>query len=112
MVNYNLSIDDIDMRKLMEKQIINELQKGLPPAIKLIAYNYSHAGTSLYALLCRKQNTRVPEWLTLRIADHPLWLENSQQLFIDFGNPADLSRLAVKIDSLFKEPKTLDLNNS
>lgn len=108
MDNYNLSIHDIDTRKLMEKQLINELQKGLPPVIKLIAYNYSHAGTSLYALLCRKRNARVPEWLTLRIADHPLWLENAQQLFIDFVNPADLSRLAVKIDSLFKEPKTLD----
>src|SRR5699024_704161 len=92
----------------MEKQLINELQKGLPPVIKLIAYNYSHAGTSLYALLCQKRNERVPECLTLRIADHPLWLENAQQLFIDYGKPADLSRLAVKIDSLFKEPKTLD----
>ena len=28
----------------MEKQLINKLKQSLPPSVKLIAYNYSHAG--------------------------------------------------------------------
>src|SRR5699024_5896678 len=92
----------------MEEQLIHELKRGLPPSVKLIAYNYSHAGTSLYALLQRNQITETPEWLTLRLADHPLWLENGQQLFIDFGNPADLRGLAKKLITLFESPTAED----
>lgn len=106
MVNSNYSTDHLDSRKLMEEQLINELKRGLPPSVKLVAYNYSHAGTSLYALLQRKQNRKTPEWLTLRLADHPLWLEKAQQVFIEFGNPANLSHLEKKVVALFKDPKT------
>ncbi|SHE71356.1 hypothetical protein SAMN02745249_00995 [Atopostipes suicloacalis DSM 15692] len=98
----------LDSRKLMEKQLINKLKQSLPPSVKLIAYNYSHAGTSLYALLQRKQQAKTLEWLTLRLADHPLWLENAQQLFINFGNPADLGSLAKKLTVLFENPKVED----
>src|SRR5699024_306439 len=45
---------------------------------------------------------------TLRLADHPLWLENGQQLFIDFGNPADLRGLAKKLITLFESPTAED----
>src|SRR5699024_2309906 len=95
MVNSNYSTDHLDSRKLMEEQLINELKRGLPPSVKLVAYNYSHAGTSLYALLQRKQNRKTPEWLTLRLADHPLWLEETQQVFIEFGNPANPCRFPI-----------------
>ena len=106
MVKNNNLIHYLDSRKLMENQLVKELKQGLPPSVKLIAYNYSHAGTSLYALLQRKQQTKPSEWLTLRLADHPLWLEEAQQLLIDFGNPADVRGIAEKLTSLFKNPKT------
>src|SRR5690625_4982892 len=101
-MDHNLSIYDLNARRLMEKYLINGLKRGLPSSVKLIAYNYSRAGTSLYALLYRKQKSGALEWLTLRLADHPLWLKEAHQLFIDFGNPADLSSLATKVSHLFK----------
>ncbi|GBG94169.1 hypothetical protein LFYK43_06280 [Ligilactobacillus salitolerans] len=46
------------------------------------------------------------KWLTLRTADHPLWLQNAQQLQFDFGNPADLLHLPQKLtESLRSERK-------
>ena len=108
MVDHQLSIHHLNTRKLMEKQLINELKKGLPLSVKLKAYNFSRVGTSLYALLGCKQKTGAYEWLTLRLADHSLWLKGAQQLFINFGNPADLSRIATKVAHLFKNPKIND----
>lgn len=106
--DHKLSIHDLDSRKLMEEQLISSLKRGLPSTIKLMAYNFSRAGTSLYALLSRKQKTGALEWLTLRLAGHPLWLKEAQQLFIDFGSPADLSRVAIKVEDLFEKPKVND----
>ena len=65
-MDHNLSIYDLNARRLMEKYLINGLKQGLPSSVKLMAYNYSRAGTSLYALLCRKQKSGALEWLTLR----------------------------------------------
>lgn len=95
------TIHQLKSRKIIEKQLNLTLEKGLPPTIRLIAYNYSRAGTSLYALLHRKIKANPSEWLTLRLADHPLWLKEAQQLSLDFGNPVDLRGLANKIHQLF-----------
>jgi hypothetical protein len=107
-VNNNLSNHHLDTRKLMEKQLVSELKKGLPSSVKLSAYNFSRTANSLYALLSRKKDTGEVEWLTLRLADHPLWLKEAQQLSIDFGNPIDISGLADKVARLFKQPKVED----
>ena len=102
----NLSNQNLDTRKLMETQLVSLLKEGLPSSIKLVAYNFSRAGTSLYALLCRKDKKGTLEWITLRLTDHPLWLKGAQQLVLNFGNPADLSRLATQVEYLFKKPET------
>lgn len=107
-MDHNLSIYVLNARRLMENYLINGLKQGLPSSVKLIAYNYSRAGTSLYALLYRKQKSGAPKWLTLRLADHPLWLKEAQQFFIDFGNPADVSSLTTKVSRLFKSSKVAD----
>lgn len=108
MTYHNFSIHNLDSRKLMEEQLISSLKRGLPSTVKLIAYNFSRVGDSLYALLCQKQKTGTLEWLTLRLAGHPMWLKEAQQLFIDFGSPADLNRLAIQVEDLFKKPKVND----
>lgn len=100
------TIHQLESRKIIEKQFITAMKESLPPTIKLIAYNYSRAGTSLYALLHRKTNVNPSEWLTLRLADHPFWLKETQQLSIDFGNPVDLKHLSMKIHQLFKKGDT------
>ncbi|KFN93127.1 hypothetical protein TMUPMC115_0603 [Tetragenococcus muriaticus PMC-11-5] len=35
--------------------------------------------------------------MTLRLADHSLWLKHAQQVSLDLGSPADLIRLSEKI---------------
>ena len=98
----------LESRKLMEEQLIWSLKKGLPPTIKLMAYNLSRTGISFYGLLVRKQEKGPSSWLTIRLADHPLWLQEAQQVSIEFGNPADLLGITAKIKQLFQSPKAED----
>jgi len=105
---HKFTIYNLNTHQLIEKQLIHELKKGLPASLTLQAYNFSRAGNSLYALLRRKQSADSFEWLTLRLADHPLWLKEAQQLFINFGNPADLKGIAQKVAHLFKQPAVDD----
>ena len=62
---------------------------------QILAANFSKFDTSAYFLLNKKY-----KWLTLRTADHPLWLKHAQQLQYNFGNPADLKHLPVKLPKI------------
>jgi len=103
--DHKFTIYNLNTHPLIEQQLINGLKKGLPASVTLQAYNFSRAGNSLYALLRREQTAGPLEWLTLRLADHPLWLKGAQQLFINFGNPADLKGIAQKVTHLFRQPE-------
>ncbi|GAA3010707.1 hypothetical protein [Tetragenococcus solitarius] len=85
--------DREQIRKFGQKQIISSIKKELPSFIELFAYNISKTDMSVYSLLQKNNRKKQNSWLTLRIADHPLWLKNAQQLSIDVGSPADLIRL-------------------
>lgn len=76
----NQLIQTLGTRKLMEWQLLQSLKKGLPPFVTLTAYNLSRTGISFYGLLTRKQKNKPTNWLTLRLADHPLWLLEAQQV--------------------------------
>jgi len=70
--------------------------------MKLTAYNFlQSSNTSIYSLLCKETRTARLEWLTLRIVDHPFWLQNAQQISIDIGSPTNLVHLLSKIKKLF-----------
>lgn len=65
---------------------------ALPPDVSLKARNFARSTASSYWLL-QKTTSQGPEWLTLRVATHPLWLENAQQLEIIWENPRDFKLL-------------------
>lgn len=89
----------------MKKQLLTAMEEGLPSYVELTAVNISRTGTSVYSLLRQKRRSGPQKWLTLRLADHPLWLTDAQQVSIDFGNPADMVHLKEKISKLFETPE-------
>jgi len=91
----------LQTKKLVQKHLLYEIKDGLPPQIELVAYNFSRSNMSMYSLLCLENSASRLEWLTLRTADHPVWLQNAEQVSIDLGNPADLIHLSDKIGHLF-----------
>lgn len=96
------SAEPIATQQIMITYLVESLKQGLPTNMSLVSYNISRAGISLYGLLHREQGENSA-WMTLRLTDHPLWLENAQQLFLDFGNPADLYHLEKRINELFDD---------
>lgn len=71
-----------DYRNQLEKIVTD----SMPVGIKLLARNFARSTASSYWLL-RKTTKRGPQWLTLRIATHPVWLKHAQQLEILWGDP-------------------------
>lgn len=98
----------LQIKYLVREQLLYEITSGLPQEVKLVAYNFSQSNMSMYSLLCRENRVGDLEWLTLRTADHPMWLKNAEQISIDFGNPADLLHLSTEIQYLFENPKIKD----
>lgn len=96
----------LQIKYLVREQLLYEITSGLPQEVKLIAYNFSRSNMSMYSLLCRENNVGDLEWLTLRTADHSMWLKNAEQISIDLGNPADLTHLSIKIKCLFEDSIT------
>lgn len=99
---------ELGARKLMEEQLVRSLKEGLPLFVTLTAYNLSRAGISFYGLLARRQENKPTNWLTIRLADHPLWLLEAQQVSIEFGNPADLLGITAKVQQFFQDPQAED----
>ncbi|AYW45702.1 hypothetical protein [Tetragenococcus koreensis] len=92
-----MQLDQEQTRKLGQKQIVTVLKEELPSSISLFAYNISKTDMSVYSLLCQTEYRGQNKWMTLRIADHPLWLKNAQQVSLDIGSPADLIHLPQEI---------------
>jgi len=93
----------VETKELVRERLLGEITRGLPPQAKLIAYNFSQSNMSMYSLLCLENKGSHLEWLTLRTADHPVWLQNSGQMSIDLGNPPDITHLSDKITHLFED---------
>jgi len=92
-----MQLDQEKVRKLGQRQMITILKNELPPFISLFAYNISKTDMSVYNLLYQIGEEKQNYWLTLRLADHPLWLKNAQQVSLNLGSPADLVSLPEKI---------------
>lgn len=75
-------------RRKLEQTVMT----SLPGGVNLIARNFARSTASSYWLL-QKQSNRGLQWLTLRIATHPLWLKQAQQLEILWSNPHDFDLL-------------------
>lgn len=88
-----MRLDQEQIRKIGQKQIVETIRKRLLYTTSLFAYNVSKTDMSVYSLLHQNIEKNRNLWMTLRVADHPLWLENAQQVSIDIGSPADLVRL-------------------
>ncbi|MFB9769664.1 hypothetical protein [Lactiplantibacillus modestisalitolerans] len=59
------------------------VQLALPTNAHVLARNFARSSASSYWLLMLDQpDSQVPDFLTLRIADHKLWLSNHEQLTI------------------------------
>lgn len=76
----------IDNNSLLFNYLYTSVSQGLPSGDFIRAVNFSKSDISAYFLIKSGTNS----WLTLRTADHALWLKNAQQLQIDLGSPADL----------------------
>lgn len=96
-----MELDQEKIRNFGQKQIIACLKRGLPDSIKLFAYNISKTDMSVYSLLHQNNSKKQNIWMTVRVADHPLWLKNAQQLSLDIGSPADLTRLTNSFTKAF-----------
>lgn len=83
----------IDNKALLFNYLYKNVAKALPATCSIRAANFSKSDISAYFLLKYAHNL----WLTLRTADHPLWLKNAQQLQIDLGDPADLVRFSAHL---------------
>lgn len=92
-----MQLDQEKVRTLGQRQMIMILKKELPSFISLFAYNISKTDMSVYTLLYQTGNQGQNYWMTLRLADHSLWLKHAQQVSLDLGSPADLIRLSEKI---------------
>ncbi|MDN6639575.1 MAG: hypothetical protein L0L10_02215 [Tetragenococcus sp.] len=103
-----MRLDQAQIRKLGQKYIVTTLKKELPSTVSLLAYNISKTDMSVYNLLCQTENETQNKWMTLRIADHPLWLENAQQVSLDIGSPADLIHLPEAIQKVFSRYENTD----
>ncbi|GAA5421978.1 hypothetical protein KV134_10260 [Tetragenococcus halophilus] len=95
-----MQLDQEQIRKIGQKQIVETIRLRLPYAVTLFAYNISKTDMSVYSLLHQNTAEAGNLWMTLRVADHPLWLKNAQQVSIDIGSPADLTRLPTTISKV------------
>jgi len=88
-------------RSLFFRYLFHNVSCSLKPSQSIVAVNYSKTNDSAYFLLRSSHNV----WLTLRLADHPLWLKNAQQLEFNFGNPANLGHLKSQLQKQLSKPK-------
>lgn len=91
----------IDNKALLFNYLYKNVAKALPATCSIRAANFSKSDISAYFLLKCAHNL----WLTLRTADHPLWLKNAQQLQIDLGDPADLVRFSAYLKNALHSRK-------
>lgn len=67
------------------RQLQLAVQTALPTNVHVLARNFARSSASSYWLLMLDQpDTATPNFLTLRIADHTLWLTNHDQLTINW----------------------------
>ncbi|MFD1125172.1 hypothetical protein ACFQ22_07375 [Lentilactobacillus raoultii] len=77
-----------DYRRRLEQTV----RWALPIGVNLVARNFARSTASSYWLLQKQSNWGI-QWLTLRIATHPVWLKQAQQLEILWSNPRDFDLL-------------------
>ena len=80
-----------------QDQLINAVRAAIPDNLEIVAANFARTTHSSYWLL--KSKSSIPNWLTLRLATHPLWLKEAQQLEVlwDKGS-GDYFDLSQKIN--------------
>lgn len=91
-------MDAEKIRTLQQTQLAAMIRQEIPDKWEWIACNLAKMDRSAYVLL---RGTKQQIWLTLRVADHPLWLKSAQQLTVNIGNPADFLGMAKKIRQSF-----------
>ncbi|ETY75548.1 hypothetical protein LFAB_01300 [Lactiplantibacillus fabifermentans T30PCM01] len=64
------------------RQLQLAVQTALPTNAHVLARNFARSSASSYWLLMLDQPHATPNFLTLRIADHTLWLANHEQLAV------------------------------
>lgn len=62
-----------------QNQLVKTVQACLDPEMEMVAVNFSKTTHSTYWLIQNGEG-KSTKWLTLRIAFHPLWLQNANQL--------------------------------
>lgn len=82
------------------QKMLETVTAALPRQIKIVAVNFAQGTASSYWLLRREAAGEVA-WLTLRIANHPLWLKHACQLSILWAAP-NYQRLHQQLQHQFK----------
>lgn len=97
-------MDQIKIRRLQQEQLAKLIYQAIPVDWKKVASNLAKKDRSIYVLL---KNNQQECWLTLRLADHPIWLLHAQQLTLDLGNPLDLLNVAKQIKLEFSSSRLI-----
>ncbi|MCD2257138.1 hypothetical protein ACNAN0_08180 [Agrilactobacillus fermenti] len=74
------------------QQMLAAVGEALPLGVHIVGVNFAHDSVSSYWLLSRQKGQHM-QWLTLRIANHPSWLKNAQQIEViwsQFDHPGNL----------------------
>ncbi|MBU9789582.1 hypothetical protein KOM07_08550 [Lentilactobacillus sp. G22-6] len=70
---------------------------ALPADFELAAANFARSTASSYWLIKKSNAKHSHDWITLRVATHPLWLAHAQQIEILWQHPGDFTELASTI---------------
>lgn len=69
------------------QKMLATVTAALPRQVKIVAVNFAQGTASSYWLLRQENAQRTVTWLTLRIANHPLWLKHADQLALIWAAP-------------------------
>ena len=91
-----------------QQRMIVQVKLGIGTRAEITAVNFSHSTNSSYWLL----KVFPDQWLVLRIASHPNWLINAQEVEIDWQNWDEFAGLANKVATVFDSELKFKLTES
>ena len=79
-----------------QQQLINLIYHYLAPGSQVVEVNYSGNKNSIYLLIKLPSSKKMLNWVTLRVGNHPSWLDDSYQLKITWPINGKNSQLELE----------------
>lgn len=79
-----------------QQQLINLIYHYLAPGSQIVAVNYSGNKNSIYFLIKLPLSKKLLNWVTLRVGNHPSWLDDAHQLKITWPINGKSSHLELE----------------